>query len=49
VVTDMSADAEEIERINQAGIEVIVAGVDAVAARAAESGKARNADVRMPA
>ncbi|MFZ2035211.1 MAG: hypothetical protein WAW53_15780, partial [Candidatus Dormiibacterota bacterium] len=49
IVTDSSADAEEIERIKQAGIEVVVAGPENALLRPSENGRARLADVRRPA
>jgi DeoR family transcriptional regulator of aga operon len=49
VVTDSSADAEEIERIKQAGVEVVVAGSDPSLLRPMENGKTRLTDVRRPA
>jgi hypothetical protein len=48
-VTDSSADAEEIARIEQAGIEVVVAGSDASLLRPMENGRTRLTDVRRPA
>jgi hypothetical protein len=49
IVTDISADAEEIERIEQAGIEVVISGTDSSLLRPAENGRARLTDVRRPA
>jgi DeoR family transcriptional regulator of aga operon len=49
VVTDSSADAEEIERIEQAGIQVVVAGAETSLIRPMENGPARLTDVRRPA
>jgi DeoR/GlpR family transcriptional regulator of sugar metabolism len=49
IVTDISADAEEIERIKQAGIEVVVAGPENALLRPTENGRARLTDVRRPA
>ena len=49
VVTDSSADLEEIERIKQAGVEVVVAGPDTSLLRSMENGKTRLTDVRRPA
>jgi DeoR family transcriptional regulator of aga operon len=49
VVTDGSADAGEIERIKQAGVEVVVAGAETSLLRPMENGKTRLTDVRRPA
>ena len=46
IVTDISADAEEIERIEQAGIEVVVAGPETSLLRPTENG--RDAPHRRP-
>jgi DeoR family transcriptional regulator of aga operon len=49
VVTDSSADPAEIERIELAGVEVIVAGPEASSLRPPQNGSPGLTDVRVPA
>ena len=53
IVTDSSADPAEIDRIREAGVEVIVAGLDGTPSRASrngtENGEARTLALRARA
>jgi DeoR family transcriptional regulator, aga operon transcriptional repressor len=46
VVTDASADSEEIERIEECGVEVVVATPETASSHAYRTGSTRSADVR---
>ena len=46
IVTDASADPDEIERIERGGVEVVIATAESTAMSASQNGRGRLADIR---